>query len=183
MRFGVVVQTADRKAMYNPCINNYQDRDGVCFWLVGLEGDRHWPPLARAVGHPEWMEDPRFATAQDRAANASQLIAALDEIFATKSREEWAAIFDAEEDLWWAPVQTIEEVLADPQFQACGGSVEVPDGNATTLLPATPADFADTVWAPRSMAPGHGQHSDEVLGELGRSPQEIAALRERGIVA
>jgi crotonobetainyl-CoA:carnitine CoA-transferase CaiB-like acyl-CoA transferase len=169
--------------MYNPCINNYQDRDGVCFWLVGLEGDRHWPPLARAVGHPEWMEDPRFATTQDRAANASQLIAALDEIFATKSREEWGAIFDAEEDLWWAPVQTIEEVLADPQFQACGGSVEVPDGNATTLLPATPADFADTAWTPRSMAPGHGQHSDEVLGELGRSPQEIAALRERGVVA
>jgi len=183
LRFGVVVQTADRKAMYNPAINNYQDRDGKWFWLVGLDGDRHWPPLARAVGHPEWIEDPRFASAQDRTANAAELIALLDEIFATKSRDEWSGIFDAEEDLWWAPVQTIEEVLADPQFQACGGAVAVPDGEATTLLPASPADFADTPWAPRAMAPEHGQHTDEVLGELGRTPEEIAALRERGILA
>jgi len=183
MRFGVVVQTADRKAMFNPAINSYQDREGRWFWLVGLDGDRHWPPLVRAVGHPEWMEDARFASAQRRAANATELIALLDEIFATKSRAEWGAIFDAQEDLWWAPVQSIDEVLADPQFHACGGTVEVPDGDATTLLPASPADFADTAWAPRAMAPDHGQHSDEVLGELGRSPEEIAALRERGVLA
>jgi crotonobetainyl-CoA:carnitine CoA-transferase CaiB-like acyl-CoA transferase len=183
LRFGVVVQTADRKAMYNPAINNYQDREGRWFWIVGLDADRHWPPLARAVGHPEWIDDPRFASAPDRASNAAELIALLDAIFATKSRDEWAPIFAAEEDFWWAPVQSIDEVLADPQFQACGGTVEVPDGDATTLLPASPADFAGTPWAPRAMAPGHGEQSEEVLAELGRSPEEIAALRERGIVA
>lgn len=182
MRFGVPIQVASRKTMANPCINNYQDRDGRWFWIVGLEGDRHWPPLARVVGHPEWLEDPRFATAVDRATNAGELIALLDEIFATRTREEWAEVFAAEPDFWWAPVQSTEEVLEDPQVHAAGAFVEVPDGAGTTLLPATPVDFHGTPWAPRSMAPENGQHSDEVLAELGRSPAEIAALRERGVV-
>ena len=61
MRFGVEVQMADRKTMGNPAINCYQDRDGRWFWIVGLEGERHWPPLCRSVGHPEWIDDARFA--------------------------------------------------------------------------------------------------------------------------
>jgi crotonobetainyl-CoA:carnitine CoA-transferase CaiB-like acyl-CoA transferase len=117
-----------------------------------------------------------------RAQNARELIKALDEIFATRSRDEWAEVFDAEEDFWWAPVQNFGEVLADPQVHAIGGLVDVPDDESSTLLPATPADFAGTPWQPRSMAPSHGQHSDEILGETGRSPKQIAGLRERGIL-
>jgi len=183
LRFGVGIAVADRKAMANPCINNYQDRDGRWFWLVGLEGDRHWPPLARAVGHAEWIDDPRFATAADRAANARELVAQLDAIFATKTREEWSAIFERERDLWWAPVQNADEVLADPQVHAAGGFVEVPDGEGSTLLPATPVDFAGAPCTPRSMAPALGQHTDAILGELGRRPDEIAALRAQKAVA
>ncbi|MCP4037981.1 MAG: CoA transferase, partial [bacterium] len=179
MRFGVEMQTADRATMGNPSINNYRDKDGRWFWIVGLEGERHWPPLARTVGHPEWIEDERFATLEARAQNAKELIAMLDEIFATRSREEWSEIFAAEPDLWWAPVQTFSEVLQDPQVHANGGLVEVPDGDSTTLLPATPADFEGTPWAPRWMAPDHGEHSDEVLAQLGRNADEIAALRKR----
>jgi crotonobetainyl-CoA:carnitine CoA-transferase CaiB-like acyl-CoA transferase len=183
MRFGVPIAIGDRATMMNPCINNYRDRDGRWFWLVGLEGERHWPPLCRAVGHPEWIGDPRFADPASRAANAGELIAMLDEIFAARSRDEWGAIFDAEEELWWAPVQDLEEVLADPQVAAAGGLVEVPDGEGTTLLPATPVDFAGTPSAPRSAWPGHGEHTDAVLAELGRSEAAIASLRERGVVA
>jgi crotonobetainyl-CoA:carnitine CoA-transferase CaiB-like acyl-CoA transferase len=181
-RFGVPLQVADRKSMGNPCINNYADKHGRWFWIVGLEAERHWPPLARAVGHPEWIEDPRFVGVMERAQNATELIAMLDEIFATKTREEWGAIFDAEEDLWWAPVQTTEEVLADPQVLEGGGLVAVPDGDGTTLLPATPCDFHGTPWEPRSMAPGHGEHSEEILRELGRSDDQIAALREAAVI-
>jgi crotonobetainyl-CoA:carnitine CoA-transferase CaiB-like acyl-CoA transferase len=183
MRVGVPMGVADRATMMNPCINSYRDCDGRWFWLVGLEGDRHWPPLCRAVGHPEWIDAPRFADAASRAANAGELIAMLDEIFATRARSEWGAIFDAENDLWWAPVQDLEEVLADPQVAAAGGLVEVPDGEGTMLLPATPADFKGTPGEPRRGVPGHGEHTDEILAALGRDGPEIAALRERGVIA
>ena len=181
VRFGVNVGVGNRKTMGNPCINNYCDRDGKWFWIVGLEGERHWPPLARAVGHPEWIDHPRFSTLQGRAQHAAELIGELDKIFATRSREDWGKIFDAEHDLWWAPVQSVDEVLADPQVHAAGGFVDVPDGETTTKLPATPVDFGGTPWAPRSMAPANGQHTDEILAGLGRSPAQIAALRASGV--
>jgi len=149
---------------------------------VGLEGERHWPPLCRAVGHPEWIDDPRFAEPARRAENAAVLIAELDAIFATRSRAEWGEIFDAQEDLWWAPVQNLEEVLADPQVAAAGGFIEVPDGDGTVLLPATAADFGSAAAAPERAAPSHGEHTDEILAGLGREGAEIAALRARGIV-
>jgi crotonobetainyl-CoA:carnitine CoA-transferase CaiB-like acyl-CoA transferase len=181
-RFGVEIQAGNRKTMGNPAMNCYADRDGRFFWLVGLEGERHWPPLARVVGHPEWIEDPRYAKPVERAQNAVGLIEDLDAIFATRTREEWGKVFDAEEDLWWAPVQSIEEVFADPQTHAAGGFVEVPDGEGTTLLPSTPVDFDGTPWAPRAMAPDHGQHTEEILQELGRTGTDIDALRANGVI-
>ena len=92
-------------------------------------------------------------------------------------------VFDGEEDLWWAPVQSVEEVLQDPQVHAAGGFVDVPDGSSTTLLPATPVDFDGRPCEPRWMAPEAGDHTDEILGELGYDPAQIAAHREAGWVA
>ena len=80
-------------------------------------------------------------------------------------------------------MQSVDEVVADPQVHAAGGFVEVPDGSTTTLLPNTPADVAGTPGAPRGMAPELGAHTDEVLAELGRSDEQIAALRRAGTVA
>src|SRR5262249_30233798 len=59
--WGSAIGVGRRDVMGNPAMNNYTAGDGRRFWIVGLEGERHWPPLARAVGHPEWLEDPRFA--------------------------------------------------------------------------------------------------------------------------
>jgi len=183
LRFGAAVGSADRRQMPNPSVNCYRDADGAWFWIVGLEADRHWPPLARSVGHPEWIEDPLFATAEARAQNAPELIDRLDRLFAEKSRDEWGVIFDAEKDLWWAPVQTVTEALADPQVEASGGLVAVPDGDGSTLLPATPVDFDGRPCEPRWMAPEAGQHTDEVLAELGYDPSQIADSRKAGWVA
>jgi crotonobetainyl-CoA:carnitine CoA-transferase CaiB-like acyl-CoA transferase len=182
LRFGVGLAVGNRKTMGNPCINVYADQDGRWFWIVGLEGERHWPPLARAVGHPEWLFDSRFATPAERAKNAAVLIAALDAVFATKPLTEWKPIFDATEDFWWSPVQNLEEVMADPQVRAAGGFVEVPDGDGTSLFPNTPADFHGTPSQPRWMAPTLGQHSDEVLRELGKNDSERKTLFEKGVV-
>jgi crotonobetainyl-CoA:carnitine CoA-transferase CaiB-like acyl-CoA transferase len=163
---GRPVAVGQRETMGNPCMNNYAAADGRRFWIVGLEVDRHWPPLCRAIGRPEWLDDPRFADAHARAVNAVTLIAELDRIFATKPLAEWAEIFASEPDFFWSPVNSIEDVVADEQFHAAGGMVDVPDGPAVVPMVATPADFHGTPWAPRSTAPELGAHTDEVLAEL-----------------
>jgi crotonobetainyl-CoA:carnitine CoA-transferase CaiB-like acyl-CoA transferase len=185
LRLGVSIGVGSRSEMGNPAINSYRDSAGAWFWLVGLEGERHWPDLARAVGRPEWLTDSRFATARARRRNARELISLLDEIFATRTTAEWASVFDAE-GVWWAPVQTVDQVLADPQLHAAGGFVEVPegpDGATTATMIATPVDFSATPWSVRSMPPEPGQHTDEILQELGLDDEAIASLRSGRVVA
>ena len=176
LMWGLPIRVGTRTTMGNVAINNYSAGDGRPFWIVGLEGHRHWPPLARAVGHPEWLEDERFATPAARAQNASELIALLDESFATKTLDEWAAIFDADPDFFWAPVQTVDELLGDQQFHAAGGLVEVPSEDGAWTMLATPADFDVHRSAPRYRAPLLGEHTHEVLAELGKSEEDMAAL-------
>jgi crotonobetainyl-CoA:carnitine CoA-transferase CaiB-like acyl-CoA transferase len=163
---GQPIGIGQRESMGNPCMNNYAAGDGRRFWIVGLDVDRHWPPLCRAVDRPEWITDPRFHDPRARATNAVELIAELDEIFATKPLEEWAELFASEPDFFWSPVNSLEDVVADEQFSAAGGLVDVPDGKAAITMVATPADFHGTPWAPRSAAPELGQHTQEVLAEL-----------------
>jgi crotonobetainyl-CoA:carnitine CoA-transferase CaiB-like acyl-CoA transferase len=163
---GHSIAIGERETMGNPCMNNYVAGDGRRFWIVGLQGDRHWPALCRAVGRPEWLTDPRFATGRSRAANAVELIGELDEIFAARPLDDWAKVFAGEPDFFWAPINSIEDVVADDQFHAAGGVVYVPDGNAGAPMVATPADFHGTPWEPRSPAPKLGEHTDEILAEL-----------------
>ncbi|OBE97652.1 CaiB/BaiF CoA-transferase family protein [Mycobacterium sp. 852002-10029_SCH5224772] len=163
---GQPIAIGQRESMGNPCMNNYAAQDGRRFWIVGLEAERHWPALCRAVGRPEWRDDPRFADARSRAVNSAALIAALDEIFATRPLDEWAQVFAGEPEFFWSPVNTLEDVVADEQFHAAGGIVDVPDGDAAVPMVATPADFHGTPWAPRSAAPQLGQHTEEVLADL-----------------
>jgi crotonobetainyl-CoA:carnitine CoA-transferase CaiB-like acyl-CoA transferase len=84
--------------------------------------------------------------------------------------------------VWWAPVQTVDELLTDEQFLASGGLVEVPDGPGTATMVASPVDFAGTPWEPRSMPPGLGEHTDEILAGLGRDQASIDKLRADGVV-
>ncbi|MCX2932009.1 CoA transferase [Mycobacterium sp. CVI_P3] len=163
---GRPIAIGQRESMFNPCMNNYLAADGKRFWIVGLEADRHWPSLCRAVGHPEWLTESRFATARDRAINSRELIATLDAIFATRTLTEWAEAFDAEPELFWSPVNSMEDVLGDEQFHAAGGLVDVPDDGGSLPMVATPADFHGTPWAPRWAAPKLGEHTEEILAEL-----------------
>ena len=166
---GHSIAIGQRESMGNPCMNNYVAGDGRRFWIVGLQGDRHWPALCRAVGRPDWLTDTRYATGRSRAANAVDLIGELDAIFATKGLDEWAKAFAAEPEFFWSPINAIEDVVADEQFHAAGGIVYVPDGDSTVPMVATPADFHGTPWAPRSAAPLLGEHTDEILAELKKS--------------
>lgn len=163
---GHEIAIGQRETMANPCMNNYTAADGRRFWVVGLQGERHWPALCRAVSRLGWLTEERFATPRARARNAAELIGQLDEIFATRPLAEWAEVFAADPDFFWSPINTMEDVVADEQFHAAGGVVYVPDGESAAPMVATPADFHGTPCEQRSVAPALGEHTEEVLAEL-----------------
>ena len=117
-----------------------------------------------------------------RREHVTELVALLDEIFATRTVAEWGAAFDRA-GMWWAPVQTVTEVTTDPQAEAAGAWVEVPVAEGgTARMVATPVDFSDTRWAPAGATPECGQHTEEVLLELGYDWERIGALKEGGVI-
>lgn len=167
LRFGKLAPTLPRTETMNPAMNPYQAADGRWFWLLGLESDRHWPGVCRAVERPAWVEQEPFASSRGRRKQAHEVIAALDEVFATRPRAEWFRRFDAE-GVWWAPVHAPADVVVDPQALAAGAFVDVPDGAGADAhrAVATPVSFGGS--APRVGAvPGLGEHTAEVLAELG----------------
>jgi crotonobetainyl-CoA:carnitine CoA-transferase CaiB-like acyl-CoA transferase len=181
LMWGRTLGIGTRETMHSPVLNNYTAGDGRSFWIVGLEGDRHWPALARAVGHPEWITDPRFADARGRATHAGELIGLLDEVFALRTLEEWAATFSQEPELFWSPVNSVDEVVADEQFHAAHSVVDVPDENGTLPMLATPVDFGGRPPTPRWRAPRLGEHTSDVLNELGLDDAAVASLVSDGV--
>jgi crotonobetainyl-CoA:carnitine CoA-transferase CaiB-like acyl-CoA transferase len=168
MRFGKIAPTVPRTGVMNPMVNPYQAGDGRWFWMLGLESDRHWPALLDAVGRPDLGDDERFADSRGRRKNAPGLVAELDAVFATRPRHEWTEAFDRH-GVWWAPVNTLPEVLEDPQAVAVGAFVDVPGGAAGPAhrAVATPVRFGGADVGPSGPVPALGQHTDEVLGERG----------------
>ncbi len=140
-----------------------------------------WPGLARAVGRPEWLDDPRFNSLLARGLNCAALVRLLDEIFPARSLAEWAEIFDRE-GVWWAPLLTTDEVINDPQAIACGAFVDVPVADGTARMVASPVDFSLSRWAPRGGAPELGQHTEEILLELGYDWDAISGLKEKQVI-
>jgi len=182
LRLGIEATPMTRSWTPNPVISAYRAKDDRWFWLLGLQGQRHWPDLVRAVDRPEWLTDPRFDSMRARRENVGALIDLLDEIFATRSLAEWMPIFDAA-GLWWAPVQSANEVIDDPQAAAAGAWVDVPVAEGgTARMVATPVDFSDTSWAPAGGSPECGQHTEEILLELGHDWEAIGALKEKGVI-
>jgi crotonobetainyl-CoA:carnitine CoA-transferase CaiB-like acyl-CoA transferase len=160
--FGRHAAPEPRESNATPLVNCYRTADDRWFWLLGLEADRHLPGVLRAIGRSELADDPRFATARDRRINAIELIVELDAAFETKTRDEWAAVF-AEHDVWWAPVQSLAEVVADPQARAAGAIVRMANGDDSI---APPAGFGERDVVARPV-PALGADTDAVLRELG----------------
>jgi len=181
--WGRVAPRVDRRRAPNPMANNYTCGDERTLWLVGVASDRHWPPLARAMGHPEWLDDERFTTDRARFKNREELIALLDATFATRTLDEWASAFATEPDVFWAPVNSIEDVLADPQIRPSGAVVAVPERDTGSReMVATPINFGDAPPQPRRVAPDIGEHSREVLASLGYDDATLDALITAGVV-
>ena len=182
LRFGRLEPPYDRYGVPNPLVNCYHSNDGRWFWLLGLQGDRHWPDVVRAVERPELLTDERFNDIRMRRENNRACVQALDALFNQQPMAHWEVAFDRE-GVWWAPVQNVEELVADPQARAAGAFVNAPVSDGMVETVATPVDFADTPWTPGGMAPEFGQHTEEILLELGYDWEQIAALREGGAIA
>jgi len=175
LEFGKVKAPVARSETETPLMNSYRAGDGKWFWLIGLEADRHFPGLARAIEREELTRDPRFCEARARRHNRVAFIALLDEVFASRPLAAWAARFDRE-DVWWAPVQSPAEVVADPQARAAGAIAEelTADGGRRSVI-AGPVSFAREA-KPFGSVPVLGEHTREVLREAGLEEAEIVGV-------
>ncbi len=145
--------------------------------------DDQFRGACRALGRPELAEDPRYRTLLDRMANLEPLVAELGEIANTRGTAEWCERFE-KEDVPHAPIYALDALCGDPQLAANGTVVESEHPTAGRMRQTRPAPrFEKTPAQIASPAPVLGQHTDEVLGELGLGADETAALRADGVVA
>ncbi len=152
-------------------------------WVVLNMPEEHWwPRFANSVDRSEWLVDPRFATVRDRFQNMAGLVAAIDEALSHRDLLAWGVIFD-EEGLIWGPIQTYLEVASDPQAIATGRFplTEHPHGDFRTV--AAPLKIAGADVSPKGRAPETGEHTAELLAEVGIDATEVEKLESNGVIA
>jgi crotonobetainyl-CoA:carnitine CoA-transferase CaiB-like acyl-CoA transferase len=164
----------------NPVVAAYATRDGRLLYFAGIQTESGFEEFCEVIGHKELLDDPRFATSSGRAANHRECIALLDGIFATRDLAEWAGVLQGLSTPWTV-VQNAAEAATDPQVVANNLVTQVAGPAGTYPLVASPAQF-DGLATSLAPAPEHGQHTEEVLLELGRTWEDIIGLKESGAV-
>jgi crotonobetainyl-CoA:carnitine CoA-transferase CaiB-like acyl-CoA transferase len=153
-------------------------------WLnIGGANQANWERIADVLGHPEWRDDPRFATNTARMENLPALVAAMNGVLARKSRAEWLTLLDAA-GVPAGPVNSLGEALTHPQTLARGMVVDLehPQAGPTKAL-GCPIHFSATPPRVDRPAPLLGEHTHELLRECGYADDEIDALAADGVVA
>jgi len=171
-----------RETAQNPISNSYRTSDGRWIIMYNMQSDRFWKPFCQAIERLDLENDPRFNSSANRARNNVTLIKILDEVFASKTFEEWKKQL-ANSRLIWEPVQKPTEVINDPQARANGffESFNFPEYGPYELI-KPPQRLSETPPTFRTPAPGLGQHNEELLQELGYSREDITALREQKVI-
>ena len=172
-------QAMPRKEVANPLSNYFMTSDQRWF-LCMVRGLNDWAAIAKAAGRVDLLNDPRFETPALRVENKADLIEALDQGFGQLTLAEATARLTVG-DVIWAPLQTPAQAAQDEYLKTAGCFVEIEDRfGERYLAPASPARFPGAQDLTTRPAPGHGQHTCEVLAEAGYSPAQIEAMLRSG---
>jgi crotonobetainyl-CoA:carnitine CoA-transferase CaiB-like acyl-CoA transferase len=156
----------------------YETADG--YISVAVQTDREWRALTEALDKPEWLDDARFKTPALRMDNLDARLQMTQEVLKTRSAEEWLARLEGA-DVPSAPVLTRSEVITHPQVLANEIVMETDHPEAGRLRQARPAArFSETPTGVKRGGPALGEHTREVLAELGYSDEDITQLIEGG---
>lgn len=156
----------------------YKTKDGWIYLMCNKE--KFWPALCNAVGHPEWIADPRFKTFKERLENRQQVEELLDAALSVKTTAEWLAFFDG--TVPSAAINDVKQALENPFVTEHGRlqNIEL-DGHGTYRYVAPPVRAGGSP-APANPAPKLGADTDDLLRDAGYDDAKIAALREKKIV-
>jgi len=181
--FGAKFELLDRRRPKNPLVGEtYETEDGRWLILVLASGDRDWPILAKTIGREDLAEDARFATDKGRTAYAAIIANELEGTFASRPLHEWRVMLDAA-GLAYGVSQNAAEIVADPQLYANNILVPIEDGSATPRYTVnSPVTIREEPKVAPRPAPGLGEHSEEVLRELGFDAAAIEGLHASGAV-
>jgi crotonobetainyl-CoA:carnitine CoA-transferase CaiB-like acyl-CoA transferase len=175
-----------RQGNSHPSLAPYQDfhtKDGAMLLAIGNNGQ--FARFCEAAGHADWASDPRFATNTLRVRHREVLIPQMEAVTRTRTTAEWIALLE-DKAVPCGPINDIAQAFEDEQVKARGLAVSMPrqagDGIDHIVGVASPLRLQSTPPVLRHAPPALGQHTDEVLAELGIDERQRAALREAGVV-
>jgi crotonobetainyl-CoA:carnitine CoA-transferase CaiB-like acyl-CoA transferase len=167
--------------MPNPAASIYKTRDSRFIAFVLLQADRFWADFCTRVGRPDLIDDERFANAAVRFENRKDCIAELRKAFAAEDLSHWEKAFTGFDGVWDV-MRTAHELHADPQVIKNGYLPRVTNAdNNEFALAASPVQFDETP-LDLTCAPGHGEHTDALLAELGYNEDEIIDFKIKSVV-
>jgi len=166
----------------NPLAIPYRCKDGEWIMLSVLEIERYWPAFCEALGREELLTEERFKSRQNILDHRSELIPILEETFASKDRDEWVKILK-EADIVHARLQHFRDIPKDEQAWANDFVYEKTFANGEkAILPSTPIRFHEGGPPLRQRGPLLGEHTREVLKELGYSSEQIEEMNSNNII-
>ena len=149
---------------------------------AGAVSDKEWRGMCEALGHPEWVDDPRFASINDRAEHVTERLELTAGVLQTNTSAHWLARLDAH-GVPCAPVLSRDDLLEHEQIQANEILAEYEHPIAGTIRQPRPAArFDRSPSAIRRHAPGLGEHTAQLLDEIGYDAQQIETLQSQGVV-